>query len=172
MINILLLLALLGLVFYAIRRYMLAAPDLKNQRYRRNLMLMAAGVFLLLLIMGRFGVLAPLLGAGLAILVRVAPVMFQFLLQQASGWSREHENPLGEDGMKKDSQQQWHDSHSGISEEAEAREILGLQAGYSRQDVINAHRRLIQKLHPDRGGSDYLATKINQARDILLRRYG
>ncbi len=50
----------------------------------------------------------------------------------------------------------------------EARMILGLAESYSRDDVIRAHKRLIQKLHPDRGGNDYLASRINLARDLII----
>jgi hypothetical protein len=56
------------------------------------------------------------------------------------------------------------------SARAEALAILGLDEGSTEEEVVSAHRSLIQKLHPDRGGNDFLAAKINQAKDILLKK--
>jgi DnaJ domain len=61
-------------------------------------------------------------------------------------------------------------STSGDMSVDEAYAILGVAAGADAEAIKEAHRRLMVKLHPDHGGSDYLATKINRARDVLLHR--
>ncbi|MCQ3829740.1 DnaJ domain-containing protein [Microbulbifer elongatus] len=56
--------------------------------------------------------------------------------------------------------------------EAEARRILSVSKNASRDEIIGAHRKLIQKFHPDRGGNDYLASRINAAKALLLKQLG
>ncbi|MBT8138612.1 MAG: DnaJ domain-containing protein [Gammaproteobacteria bacterium] len=130
-------------------------------------LVIAAGVLLLLASIGRVHWLGAALASVLAglrfalpLLLRSLPFLHQFQKARA-------EQQTGDNSGASAKQRE----NSGNIDEHEAREILGVTENASRQEIIEAHRRLIQKLHPDRGGNDYLASRINRAKDILLKQF-
>jgi hypothetical protein len=62
-------------------------------------------------------------------------------------------------------------AHGGTMSEDQAYQVLGLQKGAPREEIIRSHHSLMKKLHPDHGGSTDLAARVNEAKDVLLRRH-
>lgn len=91
-------------------------------------------------------------------LVRYLPILNQFR-QQAKNSSEQQTGP----GQNRQASR-----NSNAMSPKQAREILGLKEEAGKEEIIKAHKRMMQKVHPDRGGSDYLAAQINQAKRTLL----
>jgi hypothetical protein len=86
-----------------------------------------------------------------------------YLDRRFPGW---RENAQGDDHPRTSPRGQ-----PGAMTEEEAYQVLGLQPGAGAEDIRRAHRALMKKLHPDQGGSTYLAARVNQAKEILLNRH-
>ena len=86
-----------------------------------------------------------------------------YLDRRFADW-REHAEPDPDAGGRADPKR-------GPMTEQEAYQVLGLEPGSDADAIRSAHRALMKKLHPDQGGSTYLASRVNQAKDVLLNRH-
>jgi len=136
-----------GLILFGLYRFFVTA----DRRQVRALLLAMAGVgiafaALWLAVTGR-------LPAAMTILIALWPILSAWLQHRATaGDNRTATQNSGFSGMTT----------------REAYEILGLDQGAGAEDVKAAYIRLMKKVHPDQEGSDWLAQKINAAKDLLL----
>ena len=153
------LILLLLAAFFGLRELMRAVAPKPGIPVRKPLIVI--GVLALAGLATRLGWAVPLLSASVVALARLAPALIALvpLLRRIL-----HGHAPGDEHGETPRPPS---SKGGMSRQ-EAYQILGLSPGASQQEILAAHRRLMQKMHPDRGGSDYLAVKINQARKTLL----
>jgi hypothetical protein len=135
--------------------------QLPPEQRRKNLWRLGSGIFLGVLVMLVITGRMHWVGAAIGALLPFARGAFSLLPHVLPYW------------LKRKQQQTETPPAPGLSTLDEAMEILGLKGDIKQGEITaemvnDAHRHLIQKLHPDRGGNDYLAAKINQARDLLL----
>lgn len=166
MIQIYLLLALVIMVFLVLRGFFqrTSTAATKNLRLLGLSAITVAALFLIAT--GRLNWLLGAVGLGLAYLFRLMPVLLSYAPQLHKLWADYKGARNGATGQQGRAAQQT----QGKMSSEEAYQVLGLKSGASEQDIIAAHRKLIQKNHPDRGGSDYLAMKINLAKKTLLNK--
>lgn len=164
MIQIYLVLLFSIIVYFALRAFLKTSSVAVAKAIRKILLGLGGLVIIFLIATGRLNWLFALIGILIAYISRLMPVLLRYAPYLHRLW---FEFVASKQGA---SQRQSTSGSNGKMTPAEAYEVLGLKMGASEQDIIAAHRKLMQKIHPDRGGSNYLAAKINLAKKILLNK--
>jgi len=157
LLQLLIAVIVLGLLFYGVAKLLGGGQTLSRSTL---LWSMIAIAFVLLALTGRLGWLVPLIGAIVALLVRSAQVLVPLFPLLEKFWRNHRRKP--------DAETTGATGRGNGMTRAEALAVLGLAEGATQEEIIVAHRRLMQKVHPDRGGSDYLAGQLNKARSTLI----
>jgi DnaJ homolog subfamily C member 19 len=156
-IHLALALALAGLIIYQLGGHRI--PWVRK-RGGAALICLAVAFLLLMLVTGRLHWISGLIMGAVLGIARLVPLRsYVPLLRRLMGWQPEQPQRAR---RKQVPERGWWMSRE------EAGSILGVAPTADRNTVIAAHRKLIQKLHPDRGGSDYLASRVNEAKSRLL----
>lgn len=103
----------------------------------------------------------------LPLLLLLLPLLSPYLRRYLGDASDPPDNNRGDGAHHSNHRRQVNDDATPMDRHR-ALEILGLEDNATSDDIRQAHRRLMQKLHPDVGGSSFLATQINRARSVLL----
>lgn len=151
-------LIILVAVVITVRKLKDLPPERRGPAGFKAALAAAALIVLLAIITGRLTVLTGIIAAAIPLLQRVMTARAFFERFRASG------DTPGRDDQVASTEAARADTMS----VREAAQILEVGEDAGRDTVISAHRRLIQRMHPDRGGSSYLASRINLAKDVLL----
>lgn len=156
-------LIVLIVIGYGLARKLLASKNPWGTLYSKTTFWVIAGLVVFLGATGHLAWLTAMIGVSLAFFVRNLPLILRVTPQLQKIWqsfkgAKQQERASGYAAPK-----------GGKMTVMEAYKILGLTPPVAKQEIILAHKRLMQKMHPDRGGSDYLASQINLAKDFLLK---
>jgi DnaJ family protein C protein 19 len=136
----------LAIVLLLTRWFFRADPAVLASALKRSFYIIIIAGILLLIFTGRVGFLLPLL---LVCIPWLMPIFGKYF-----GVAQPRENPFKKTSTRMNLK--------------DAYEILGLEPGASKAEIVAAHKRLMKKIHPDHGGSTYLAQQLNEAKDMLL----
>jgi len=153
------LLILLGVVFgaiYLVRWFLKTPAETVAANIRKSFWLFLGLGLIFLAVSGKLNIIFAFIGSAIPLIIKHAPNILRVLgivksIQSAKASNQPPATPPSQKMTSKD-----------------ALDILGLETNASKKEIIEAHKRLMQKNHPDKGGSVHLATQINQAKKTLL----
>lgn len=147
-------------IFFLWREYKKAPDDATRRKLlQRNIVYGLIAVIFVLAATGRIHWLGAIFAALFPILKVAFTALLRFFPALASIYAKRQQNSQAPQAPATT-------SAIGLSE---AREILGVPEHASEEEIQLAYKKQIQKVHPDKGGSEYFATKLNEARDLLLK---
>ncbi len=149
--------------FFWFKTLLQKAPHQRKSYIRKSALYGLALGLVLLAAMGRLNWVLAAFSVVVAFVSRFLPVALRYAPQLQRLWSVFRERG----SFHKDSQ--GFERPSAVMTVGEASKILGVSVSATRQEIIDAHRKLMLKNHPDRGGSSYLAAQINRAKEMLLK---
>ena len=158
--------ALAAAVFVILKQWGALSAEKKKAATWKVVLVVGGALLFFMVLTGRIQVLTAAVAAVIPLLrklpalLKYAPALHRMFADKRQGGG------AGQEIRQSDPASEL----SGQMSVREARDVLGVKAGCSEEDIVMAHRRLMQKLHPDRGGNDYLAAKLNEAKQVLLGR--
>ena len=148
--------ALVGVMWF-LSWYSKADPKTRNRALVSILLYSLAAALLILVVTGRIPWLFAIFSAAIPWINRALMMKQMWNRFNASAGNPDQDTGQGSPVIPEQ-----------VMTTEKALEILGLEPGATEQEIIAAHKKLMQKIHPDKGGSGYLAAQINQAKDTLL----
>lgn len=158
MTRLFIIIAVLGIALIVWYKIKSAKGDDRNKMIFWSVLSGVGAFVVLLALTGHLNIITAVLAGLVALAPRImrfaryVPFLGRLYRQRNQQQQQAKTPPAGRKGMSLD----------------EARGVLGLKPNCSKDDIILAHRRMMQKNHPDRGGSDYLAAQINKAKETLI----
>lgn len=156
MIRLLIFIGIFAGAIYLIRWFLTTPTETVAANIRKSLWLFLGLGLIFLAVTGKLNIIFALVGSAVPLIAKHLPNLLRVFgivksIQSAHAKEQTPPAPASQEMNTKN-----------------ALDILGLQPDASKKDIIEAHKRLMQKIHPDKGGSAHLASQINRAKNTLL----